>query len=257
MENESKSDNIPPIPRKTGQGRLLIGRSQRRIFLLAFTLMTILGWIVGGFASIFLETALLARVPEFWAQQPQMWETQVRFVSSGVFAILFATFQGLVIRRYLSFWLWMVATSAGWVIFTIVGETWKNNIISFAQSRSLSANDLVNWGILSTLAYNFAAVWLGLCQWLVLRRYKVAAWWWIFLPSIIFCIISVFVWLLALFVELIPENYRTQILYFSGQSFTVLMLGVIPGIALCNLRSHLHSHQRISKSSSTGGMDRS
>ncbi len=257
MENESKSDNIPPTARETGKHRLLIGRSQRRIFCLAFILMTILGWIVGGFASLFVERALLPRVPDFFVQQPQMWETQVRFLSSGLFALIFATFQGLVVRRYLSFWLWMLATSVGWVIFTTVAATWKNNIISFALSRSLSANDLVNWGILSTLAYNFAAIWLGLPQWLVLRRYKVATWWWIFLPTIIFCIISIFVWLLAILAELIPENYRTQILYLSGQGFTVLMLGIIPSIGLCNLKIHSRSSQRISKSSSIGGMDQS
>ena len=66
-----------------------------------------------------------------------------------------------MIFRYLSFWWWTLATSFGWLMFLNVGEAWKNYILNPSLTQSLPPNQVVGLGILSTIAYNLAAVWLG------------------------------------------------------------------------------------------------
>ncbi|MDJ0677408.1 MAG: hypothetical protein QNJ36_18850 [Calothrix sp. MO_167.B42] len=238
MENDS---NYPAdaVSNRTKTGKrslLLIPRSHRRWFFAQFTLATLVGWVLGGIASIFLERNLQGILPLAFASQPQILSYLTTNFSTGLFAIIFALFQGLLIRRYLSFWWWTIATSMGWLIFLNVAEAWKNYILSPTVLQSLPAERVLGFSILSTIAYNVAAIWLGLLQWLVIRQRVIGAWWWTFLPSGIFFTISIFMWLLSLLQEFIPEINRTQILYLSGQGFTAVILGVIPAIALCNLK---------------------
>lgn len=140
----------------------------------------------------------------------------------------------------------------GWLIFLNVAQAWKNYILSPNVLQFLPSNQVVVFSILSTIAYNLAAIWLGLLQWLVIRQRVIGAWWWTFLPSGIFFTISILVWLLSLLQEFIPEINRTQILYLSGQGFTAVILGVIPAIALCNLKIKPKGMPTISHSSSQG-----
>jgi len=238
MENDSNypADAVSNRTKKVKRPLFLIARSRRRWFLLQFTLLTLLGWVLGGIASILLERNLQGILPLAFASQPQIWSYLTTNLSTGLFAIIFALLQGLLIGRYLSFWWWTIATSMGWLIFLNVAQAWKNYILSPTVLQSLPAHQVLGFSILSTIAYNVAAIWLGLLQWLVIRQRVIGAWWWIFLPSGIFFTISIFVWLLSLLPEFIPEINRTQILYLSGQGFTAVMLGVIPAIALCNCK---------------------
>ncbi len=238
---------------KTGKRPLLlIPRSQRRCFSVEFTLMTILGWIIGGVASIFLESNLPANIPPVFAPQPQIWLILATNLSTSLFAMIFAISQGLVISPYLSFWRWTLTTTFGWLIFLNVAQAWTNYLPSLTILQSLSTEPMVVIGILSTITYNLAAIWLGLLQWLGFRNRVTASWWWILLPSGIFFTISIFMWLVSLLQEFIPEVYRTQILYLSGQGFTALILGVIPAIALCNFKIKPKGMPKISHSSSKG-----
>jgi hypothetical protein len=218
---------------------LLIPRSQRRRFFIQFTLMTVVGWVVGGIASIATEKILVETVPEGVLQQ-QSWYIIGKSLSIGVFAVIFAADQALVQRRYISGWLWMIATGVGWLISHSVSTAWINYISSFALSlnRTLYPQESLILGILGTIAYIFSGIWLGFCQWLVLRRYTTGAWWWNFVPSISFLFISILIWLLSLVQELIPEVHRTQVVYLSGQGLTALILGVIPAISLCTLKTN-------------------
>ncbi len=252
MENDSNNP-VDAVSNTTKTGKrslLLIPRSHRRWFFVQFTLATLVGWVLGGIASILLERNLLAIVPPALASQPQISSYLTTNLSTGLFAIIFALFQGLLIGRYLSFWRWTIATSMGWLIFLNVAEGWKNYILSLTVLSSLPGEQVVVFSILSTIAYNLAAIWLGLLQWLVIRQRVIGAWWWTFLPSGIFFTISIFVWLLSLSQEFIPEINRTQILYLSGQGFTAVILGVIPAIALCNFKIKPKSIPTSSHSSS-------
>ncbi len=210
--------------------KLLIARSQRQKFVFQFTLMTLLGWVMGGIASIFIEKTLLRSLPSN--------VLQVHLLSSAVFAVIFAAAQAIALRHYLSVWLWIFATSAGWLAANSVSGAWINHISSIATSlnKTLSFREMVFFGALSTIAYILSGIWLGFLQWLVLRRYTTGAWWWSFLPSISYCSVSILVWLFSQVQFLIPEPNRPEILYLSGQLFTAIILGVIPAIGFCRLK---------------------
>ncbi|MBW4560867.1 MAG: hypothetical protein KME32_06845 [Mojavia pulchra JT2-VF2] len=250
MQADNGSSHVASTQKVPNPGRFLIPRSQRRRFLIQFTFMTCLGWVVGGVASIALEK-ILYNFLLVLSQDPQMWNTLASYFSSFVFAAIFAADQALVLRRYLSGWLWMLATSVGWLIANTVSTAWISYISGVASSLndSLTSDAMIILGFMSTVAYIISGVWLGLCQWLVLRRYTVGAWWWNFLPTICFFFISLLVGLLSLLQNFIPEAYRSSIWYFNEQGFTAFILGIIPAIGLCNLKRNLHHTTRISSSS--------
>jgi hypothetical protein len=218
-------------------GKFLIPRSQTKNFLIKFTCITCLGWVVGGFASIAAENLLNQLSPDFFPD-PQIWNALVSFVSSLVFAVIFAADQALIISPYLPGWWWLLATSIGWLIANSVSTSWINYISSIAASfnETLSPDAMLLLGGLSTISYIISGIWLGFCQWLVLRRYTVNVWWWNFIPAICFFFISTLIWLLSLWQNFIPEAHRTSIFYWNGQGFTAFILGFIPAIGLCTLK---------------------
>lgn len=250
MQSDSNSpspSNIASNNSNSNSGRLLIPRSQRRKFFFQFTLMTILGWVVGGIVSIALERIILQSLPPEVFVQPT-WSIWIKLLTSIVFAIIFGADQALALRHYLFPWLWMLATSAGWLISTSVATAWISYISSIAASlnEALSPELGVIFGFLSTILYIISGIWLGLFQWLVLQRYTTNAWWWIFLPSLSFFFISILIWLLSLVQYLIPEVIRTAILYWSQQGVTAIILGVIPAIGLCILKRKSHRQAEVS-----------
>ncbi|MEH2399177.1 hypothetical protein [Nostoc sp.] len=249
MQTDSNSpDRVASANSEPKPGKFLIPRSQRQRFFIQFTLMTLIGWVVGGVASIALEKIILESFSPSVALQPQIWSILVRSLSNVVFAVIFAADQALVIYRYLPGLQWIFTTSVGWLIANGVSTAWINYISTIASSlnETLSPEQTFIFGFLSAIAYIISGIWLGLCQWLVLRRYTVGIWWWNFLPSISFLLISILVWLLFLVQNLIPEPNRTLILYWSGQGFTAIILGIVPAIGLCTLKKNSHRQSRIS-----------
>ncbi|AUB40330.1 hypothetical protein COO91_06339 [Nostoc flagelliforme CCNUN1] len=247
MQTDSNSsDDVASANNEPNPGKFLIPRSQRQRFFIQFTLMTLIGWVVGGVASIALEKIILQTSPSV-AIQPQTWGILVRSLSNVVFAVIFAADQSLVIYRYLPGWQWIFATSVGWLIANGVSTAWINYIstIAISLNETLSPEQNFILGFLSAIAYIISGVWLGLCQWLVLRRYTTGIWWWNFLPSISFFLITILIWLLFVVQNLIPEANRTFILYWSGQGFTALILGIIPAIGLCTLKKNSHRRSGI------------
>ncbi|AVH71739.1 hypothetical protein [Nostoc sp. 'Lobaria pulmonaria (5183) cyanobiont'] len=244
MQTDSNSpDRVASANNDPNPGKFLIPRSQRQRFFIQFTLMTLIGWVVGGIASIALEKIILQSLSPNVAIQPQTWSILVRSLSNVIFAVIFAADQALALYRYLPGWQWLVATSVGWLIANGVSTAWINYISTIASS---SSEDTLIFGFLSAIAYIISGIWLGICQWLVLRRYTTDIWWWNFLPSISFFWITILVWLLFIVQNLIPETYRTPILYWSGQGLTAAILGAIPAIGLCTLKRNLHSKTGVS-----------
>jgi hypothetical protein len=239
--NHPNPANAAPPNSKSHSGKLLIPRSQRRRFVVQFTCMTILGWVVGGVASIAVEKILLGSVFSDGSVQLQIWSYWIRFLSNIIFAVIFAADQALVMRRYLSGGRWLVATSIGWLTANGVATAWINYIATIANSleQNLSPELAVIFGFLSTISYILSGIWLGLFQWLVLRHYTSKSWWWNFVPSLAFLIISLLIWFLSLIQNLIPEAIRNAILYSSQQGFTAVILGVIPAIALCTFKRNI------------------
>ncbi|MEH2251343.1 hypothetical protein [Nostoc sp.] len=244
MQTDSNSpDRVASTNNKPNPGKLLIPRSQRQRFFIQFTLMTLIGWVVGGVASIALEKIILQSLSPSVVTQPQTWSILVRSLSNVVFAVIFAADQALVLYRYLPGLQWLFATSVGWLIANGVSTAWINYISTIASS---SPEDTVILGFLSAIAYIISGIWLGICQWLVLRRYTTGIWWWNFLPSISFFLITILVWLLFIVQNLIPEANRNFILYWSGQGLTAAILGAIPAIGLCTLKRNLHRKTGVS-----------
>lgn len=240
MQTDSNSpDHVASANNEPNPGKFLIPRSQRQRFFIQFTLMTLIGWVVGGVASIALEKIILQSLSPGVAIQPQTWSILVRSLSNVVFAVIFAADQSLILYRYLSGWQWIFATSVGWLIANGVSTAWINYISTIVSS---SPEETLILGFLSAIAYIISGIWLGICQWLVLRRYTAGVWWWSFLPSISFLLITILVWLLFVVQNLIPEANRNLILYWSGQGFTAMILGIIPAIGLCTLK--INSHRR-------------
>ncbi|MBG1270246.1 hypothetical protein [Nostoc sp. WHI] len=249
MQTDSNSrDHAASTNNEPNPGKFLIPRSQRQRFFIQFTLMTVIGWVVGGVVSIALEKIILQSLSPTVALQPQTWSILVRSLSNVVFAVIFATDQSLILYRYLSGWQWLFATSVGWLIANGISTAWINYISTIASSlnETLSPEQIFIFGFMSAIAYIISGIWLGLCQWLVLRRYTADIWWWNFLPSISFLLISILVWLLFLVQNLIPEATRIPILYWSGQLFTAVILGIIPAIGLCTLKRNSHRKTEIS-----------
>ncbi|MCC5623534.1 hypothetical protein [Nostoc sp. CHAB 5715] len=243
MQTDSNSpDDVASANNDPNLEKLLIPRSQRQRFFIQFTLMTLIGWVVGGVASIALEKIILQTSPSV-AIQPQTWSILVRSLSNVVFAVIFAADQSLVLYRYLPGWQWIFATSVGWLIANGVSTAWINYILTIVSS---SPEETFILGFLSAIAYIISGIWLGLCQWLVLRRYTTGIWWWNFLPSISFFLITILVWLLFIVQNFIPEANRSFILYWSGQGFTALILGIVPAIGLCTLKRNSHRQSGIS-----------
>jgi hypothetical protein len=206
--------------------------------------MTIVGWVVGGIVSIAIEKILWQGFLPIFADQPQVWSFWVRLLGNIVFAVVFAADQALVMRPYLSGWLWTVATSIGWLLANSVSASWINYIATLAQSspENLTAETTLTLGFLSTFLYIIAGIWLGFLQWLVLRRYTVKTWWWNFFPSVSFFCISLVVWLLSFMKNLMPAGG----MYWIEQGFTAMILGVIPAIGLCTLKKQLQRQTEIS-----------
>jgi hypothetical protein len=244
MQTDSNSpDHIASANNEPNPGKFLIPRSQRQMFFIQFTLMTLIGWVVGGVASIALEKIILQSLSPSVAIQSQTLSILVRSLSNIVFAVIFAADQSLVLYRYLPGLQWLFATSVGWLIANGVSTAWINYISTIALSLP---EETFIFGFLSAIAYIISGIWLGICQWLVLRRYTTDIWWWNFLPSISFFLITILVWLLFILQNLIPETYRNPILYWSGQGLTAAILGAIPAIGLCTLKRNVHRKTGIS-----------
>ncbi|HLO86549.1 MAG TPA: hypothetical protein VK203_16335 [Nostocaceae cyanobacterium] len=216
----------------------LIPLSQRRRSIIQFTFITILGWVVGGIVSTLLEKSLVQILPNAVLLEPLTKNLLAKSLNSIVFAVIFAAFQAFVLRRYISSWLWLLATCVGWLLANSVSTTWINYILAIAVStnKNLSPKAIFFWGFMSTFAYILSAIWLGICQWLVLRLYTKNSGLWIFLPSLAFLCISFLVLLLSQLEPLLPNSYQTVILYWSEQFFTALILGIIPALGLCKLK---------------------
>ncbi|MGB3651038.1 MAG: hypothetical protein WBA41_07485 [Rivularia sp. (in: cyanobacteria)] len=218
---------------------LLIPRSERRGFFLLFTFMTTLGWIGGGIASLALEKILRENIPVDFAQNEILWYRIAKLIASSLFALIFAADQSIPLSKYISGWSWMLATTIGWLVANTVSTAWIAYISSIAASTNqISPQAIIFFGILSTTAYIFSGLWLGLLQWLVLRRYAKGAWWWNFVPSISYFVISISVLLVSLVQNSIPAIHRDITLYMLKQGLTALILAVIPAIAFCRLRKN-------------------
>lgn len=218
--------------------KYLIPRQKRRIFFFRFTLMTLLGWVVGGIASLALKRLfvdLLPAVVNFPHPVLSIWG---EYISNLLFALIFGADQALVVRQYISGKQWMIVTTLGWLVASNFSAIWVQHIYFQAVSlnQTLSSQQILLFGFLSTLAYVISGLWLGFFQWLVLRRYAVNAWKWAFVPAVSFFFISISMLLYAQARLFIPQLNQNIVNYLSQQILTALILGIVPGVVLCTFK---------------------
>jgi hypothetical protein len=221
---------------------LLVPRSERQGFFLLFTFMTALGWIGGGIASLALEKILRENTPVDFAQNELLWYRIAKLIASSLFALIFAADQSIPLSKYISGWSWMFATAIGWLVGNTVSTAWIAYISSIAAlTNQMSLQAAIFFRILPTAAYIFSGLWLGLLQWLVLRKQVKGAWWWIFVPSISYFFISISIFLISLVQNFIPAIHRDVTLFLVTQGLTALILAVIPAIGFCRLQKTVNS----------------
>jgi hypothetical protein len=175
----------------------------------------------------------------------QQWETGGllgAFVTGLVAGTIVSALQWLVLRRYLSDWLWILASSVGYVLLMTTQEAWwslleqllKNTEWFTTLSTMHPRATLLASGAVSTLLSALCAVWLGMAQWLFLRQYTQSSRWWVMIPSIAVVLSS------GLFTlgTLLPPLFNLN-LTLEPTALGAGILGTIQAIALCALRQRI------------------
>lgn len=213
----------------------LITPLDRFRFTILFVLATGLGWVLEAGVLRTLDTPML----------PQLWQTGGllgAFVTGLVAGTIVSALQWLVLRRYLSDWLWILASSVGYVLLMTTQEAWWSLLNQLLTNSAWFANistlhpraTLLASGAVSTLLSALCAVWLGIAQWLFLRQYTQSSRWWIMIPSIAVIFSS------SLFTigNLLPPLFNLN-LALEPTALGAGILGTIQAIALCALRQRV------------------
>ena len=173
----------PPVMRPSQ--RWLIPPHNRFAFVVLFVLATGVGWFL-TWGILQLPRGPLAPTA---IAQPGLLST---FVIGLVSGLVVSAVQWLVLRRYLSDWLWILAGATGYVLLLLTLEAWwgvlgqvwalpEVMVFMTRWSPTLFATaSLMARTVLTTIA----AIWLGLAQWLFLRQYARPCSGWIWVPSI-------------------------------------------------------------------------
>lgn len=243
---------------------LLIPRSRRREFVIRFTILTVLGFAMGGaFGQLIdqlVRQVLVNRsVKEFLVnnftlkllfQLPlealygNRYEGSVlwlgEILKSSTFGALLGTAQWLTLRRYLSFSkLWIISTSIGYAIsslflllalITTFSPQFLKQLVAFVfsflpASLNYTPGGLIPLFLLAFLSSSFVTnISLGLAQWLILRRSLHSIWWWISVPIAAGLISTILSLPIFLGMRLFFFNVRSNMVY-------TITLPVIGGIS--------------------------
>lgn len=213
----------------------LITPLNRFRFTVLFVLATGLGWVLEAGVLRTLDTPML----------PQLWPTGGllgAFVTGLVAGTIVSALQWLVLRRYLSDWLWILAGSVGYVLLMTTQEAWWSLLEQLLKTTEWFTTistlhpraTLLASSAISTLLSALCAVWLGIAQWLFLRQYTQSSRWWVMIPSIAVILSSGLFTLGSLIPSLLNFN-----LVLEPTALGAGILGTIQAIALCALRQRI------------------
>jgi len=230
MRSQTYSDSPPAAPVPTSQ-QFLIPPFERFQFTLGFILATGMGW--------FLVWLVLRSVQDPLMPAQAIQRGLVSALITGIVSgLVVSAMQWLVLRRYLSDWLWILTGTTGYVLLTISLEaawSWIGIITNAPPVVELFEQLSPAWVVFTSsgvrvLLTTFCAVWLGLTQWLFLRQYTRSNFWWLVVPSIAVLLSSSFA---VLSVLLLSAGLRLPL------EINVLaagILGTTQAIALCALK---------------------
>ncbi len=167
--------------------QLLIEPFERLGFIITFVLVTLIASL--GARFVFLNLPLYSVPIENGTGAiifGETWRTVDAAILGAVFGAIVGASQWLVLRKFVPDWGWIIATTAGWCGFQLTRWAWQNLVIQLLMSGQLSdfSRNPVMMGValLLSLGISFlATLWLGLLQWLILRKYVRSARWWLFI----------------------------------------------------------------------------
>jgi hypothetical protein len=208
--------------------RFLVPPFQRFQFVLLFVLTTGAGWVLVELVLRFPSTVVL----------PPLGQDGLlaAFVNGLVVGLIIGASQWLVLRPYIPDWLWIVATTTGYVISTTTLQAWVsilaqilNPFLSGAgvhlPAPALFAISQASEILLATVC----TIWLGLAQWLLLRQYSRPSWSWVFVPSLAILLSSTMLSLLNL------PGFAQIHTWLNLAVLTIGILGITQAIAFCTL----------------------
>ncbi len=223
------SPTLAPVP--TSQ-QFLIPPFERFRFTLGFILATGLGWF-----CIWLVLRSSVQDPLMPAQAIQRGLGSA-LVTGLVSGLVVSAMQWWVLRRYLADWLWILTGATGYVLLTVSLEaswgwigvlTTAPPVVDFFETLS-PAWVVVASGGLRVLLATVCAFWLGLTQWLFLRRYTRSNLWWLGVPAIAVLLSSSFA---VLSVLLLSAGVRLPL---ETNVLAAGILGTTQAISLCALK---------------------
>lgn len=228
MRSLFRSNQLAPFP---ASQQFLIPPFARFRFAIAFILATGFGWFLIWFVLRSVQDPLM---PAQAIQQGLL----AALVTGLVSGLVVSAMQWLVLRRYLADWLWILTGTIGYVLLTVSLEASWRWIGIFTNTRQViklfetlpPPTVIVAASGLRVLLTAVCAVWLGLSQWLFLRRYTRSNVWWLVVPSISVLLSSSFA---VLSVLLLSAGVKLPL------EINVLaagILGTTQAIALCALR---------------------
>jgi hypothetical protein len=135
-------------------------------------------------------------------------------------------FQSLVISRILpQTWLWILVNLLGW---GLMGGSGFGTLGWFVPSSNLLPLRLVTGIFLGTIG----GTWLGIWQWLVMRKYFSEAWRWIAFNSLIWSIGLPLGWFLGGIIRSVTHLFLAEIM---GLSVTWSLVGTMTGLLFLRL----------------------
>lgn len=206
----------------------LIPIAQRRRFATTFVLATGLGWLLTSVVLRWLQAPLLTT-----AEPENLLGT---FVAALVGGILISGMQWWVLRRHLPDWLWIGVSSVGYVLLVLTQDAWWVFLErSFSGNPALTnlsplSQSLLAGGLNAVLS-SICAGWLGLAQWLLIRRYALSSSFWLLLPSI-----ATFTATLLLALSRASVDYLGVPFAADAGVLGAGLLGLCQAIGFCGLR---------------------
>jgi len=228
MRSPFHSAQLAPYP---ASQQFLVPPFARVRFAIAFILATGFGWFLIWFVLRSVQDPLMP------AQAIQR-GLGAALVTGLVSGLMVSTMQWLVLRRYLADRLWILTGVVGYILLTVTLEACWQRIGIITTNRQVTelfeelpaSTVVVVASSLRVLLTTLCALWLGLTQWLFLRRHTRSNLWWLIVPSIAVLLSSSFA---ILSILLLSAGVKLPL------EINVLaagILGTTQAIALCALR---------------------
>lgn len=226
MPPPTDSSPARPFSKDSEWRQFLVPAAEQVWFVTFFTLATIVGWLVAGIFHEVIQRNLAIVLPEALPLQQILAQPGLNQLTIGLWtgAIVGVT-QWLILRAYIPNLMWVVTTSIGWGLASVVAMGWAHWVPP----------------LLATAAF----VWLGAIQWFVIRQYVRQGGWWVFIPILpsvlVFGLFQILDWgLRTIGIEVATSSTEQLILFLVLEIIRILALGLLQATGLCAFRRRIN-----------------